>query len=276
MTLQSLPSLSTRRKRFRNGFGGCSRDRRRPDELGGLTRTSGGVHGHGPDGQEPRLLRKASRSTPERRGLQQLGAALNGKGRHAESIPWFRKAIALDPTDSLAHSNLGEALASQGHLDEGIACYRKAIELDPRDAYAYAVLGDALRTQGEEDAAIASYRKSVELDPNRAEPYVFLGELLLKRGKADEGPRCLRKPSSSTRSPPGCGAGSASRCMPIVRSTPPSRASARHEIDPTTPTRITTWARRCTALGRPADALPSYREPRSSRRRARRTSSTSL
>jgi superkiller protein 3 len=110
-----------------------------------------------------------------------------------EAITWYRKAIALDPKDTIAHTNLGNALAHVGQVDEAIACQREAIALDPQNAKAHTGLGEALRHKGRLDEAIASHRQAIALDPKLAVAHQGLGTALCSRGKVDEGIACLEK-----------------------------------------------------------------------------------
>jgi hypothetical protein len=53
----------------------------------------------------------------------------NGSLGHAESA--FKKAIAIDPTNALAHYNLGSVYDAQKNYDAAIEEYRRALVLDP-------------------------------------------------------------------------------------------------------------------------------------------------
>ena len=65
-----------------------------------------------------------------------------------EAIACYNKAIELDPKYAMPHNNLGIALDDKGRTDEAIVSFTKAIELDPKFAMAHDNLGNALQRQG--------------------------------------------------------------------------------------------------------------------------------
>jgi tetratricopeptide (TPR) repeat protein len=112
---------------------------------------------------------------------------------YQEAIPYFRKAIELDPKYAKAYNGLGYALDGQGKYGEAVAADRKAIELNPANAEAYNNLGNALKNQGNAGEAVAAYRKAIEIQPDYALAYYNLGTVLNDQGKAGEAATALRK-----------------------------------------------------------------------------------
>jgi len=49
----------------------------------------------------------------------------------AQSIEWYQKALALDPSNVDARTDMGTAYFSSGNPDEALAAYRKSLEIDP-------------------------------------------------------------------------------------------------------------------------------------------------
>jgi tetratricopeptide (TPR) repeat protein len=88
-----------------------------------------------------------------------------------KAIPFYLRAIELDPAAADAYNNLGNAYKDQGNLTKAIESYDKAIELKPDDAGAYYNLGIAYNTQGNLTKAIESYDKAIELKPDDAAAY---------------------------------------------------------------------------------------------------------
>jgi tetratricopeptide (TPR) repeat protein len=134
-----------------------------------------------------------------------LGNMLAQKGRVDEVIAVYKRAIKLDPKDTIAHRrgcpealaivhyNLGLALQEKNKQAEAIRCYRKAIELNPKYAPAHNNLGNVLRDQKKLGEAIACYRKAIELDPKLDVAYHNLGCELLNNGQVDEAIACFQK-----------------------------------------------------------------------------------
>jgi Flp pilus assembly protein TadD len=63
--------------------------------------------------------------------LRLLGTAHGFMGKHAESINYFTKALALEPNLAGAHVNLGKAYINGGDKEKGDYYITKALELDP-------------------------------------------------------------------------------------------------------------------------------------------------
>jgi len=65
-----------------------------------------------------------------------LGLAnfLYDQKRYAQSIEWYQKALALDPSNVDARTDMGTAYFNSGNPDEALAAYRKSLEIDPHHA----------------------------------------------------------------------------------------------------------------------------------------------
>lgn len=101
--------------------------------------------------------------------MNNLGAALNARGAHAEAIPWLERAIARHPPYPEARNNLGVALVGLGRPEDAIPQYREALRVFPDSALAHNNLGTALARMGQVDAAIAEYREALKFAPDYAE-----------------------------------------------------------------------------------------------------------
>lgn len=116
-----------------------------------------------------------------RRGLES-----HQKGRLAEAVRWYRKALASQPDLIAALGNLGLALESQGEMEEAIDCYEKIIALRPDDEKAHNNLGLVMKSQGRLEEASAYLQKAVELKPGFAEAHNNLGNVQKERGEVKE------------------------------------------------------------------------------------------
>ena len=118
-------------------------------------------------------------------GWKVLGEALRQLGRLSEALTASQKAVALMPSDSIAHSNLGNLLNTLGRLEEAEASCRKAVELDPGLEEAHTNLGNALMHMGRLENAEESYKKAIVINPNLLSANYNLGLVLKKVGKLD-------------------------------------------------------------------------------------------
>jgi tetratricopeptide (TPR) repeat protein len=115
------------------------------------------------------------------------GALARGQTAHwRDSIALARRAIAVSPTSFSMRNNLGIALQERGRIAAAIVEYREAIRINPGYAKSYGNLAVALQRQGDHDAAIAAFRQALALDPEFAKAHANLGAALLELGRRDE------------------------------------------------------------------------------------------
>ena len=84
-----------------------------------------------------------------------LGEVLLKQNQYSQSIPYFRKALAIDPSWAKAHACLGKALVREGRSDEAKASFLAAIRLDPASSDAHYQLGQLYRKQGDMEVCSA-------------------------------------------------------------------------------------------------------------------------
>lgn len=126
-------------------------------------------------------------SPDDAKAQNNIGRAYAGTGDFDQAMVHWQRAIEINPRNWEAHNNLGVALAQKGKLDDAIRHLRLVLEANP--GYAADVhgnLGRMLALKGKSDAAIAEWHKAIELRPDYAEAYNDLGTELSRRGRADE------------------------------------------------------------------------------------------
>jgi tetratricopeptide (TPR) repeat protein len=122
-------------------------------------------------------------------------AYLHRKGRYAEAVVAWRKALDANPDEELAQRNLGMALMLSGGDPEEAGRHlrlaaelkaRSAVRLDPENAAAWNNLGALLLRSGNAQQAVVEFRHAVSLDPDSASSHCNLGAALMKTGALDE------------------------------------------------------------------------------------------
>jgi adenylate cyclase len=89
------------------------------------------------------------------------------KGQHEKAVAQHEKAVALAPNGAEAHYFLAKSLTYTGRPEEAIPFFEKALRLNPFPASNYLVnLGHAYRIMGRYEEALAEYEKAVHLQPN--------------------------------------------------------------------------------------------------------------
>jgi tetratricopeptide (TPR) repeat protein len=101
------------------------------------------------------------------------------KGKDAQDILDYSKAIEIDPNNAEAYYRRGLAYAKQGQRDynnkvlwnRAISDFSKAIEINARYAEAYNNRGLAYTANSDYDKAISDFTKVIEIEPKNAEAY---------------------------------------------------------------------------------------------------------
>jgi tetratricopeptide (TPR) repeat protein len=115
-----------------------------------------------------------------------LGIALDGRGRHKEAIEHFQRGVEIRPGFAQAHFNLGIAQAHDGQFDKAVAAFREALRLDAGYLDARINLADALDSCGQFRGAVAELRNALEIERDSATVHNSLGIILARHGQYDE------------------------------------------------------------------------------------------
>ena len=115
-----------------------------------------------------------------------LGAALlNQEKDTLAAEAEFRRALAIEPRNPVAHNNFGDILRKRGELAAARQEYADAVSLDPGYAEAHGNLGIVLLQTGQADSALAQLRQARMLSPNLAPVYVNIGNCFAALGWPD-------------------------------------------------------------------------------------------
>ncbi|MFI4869711.1 MAG: winged helix-turn-helix domain-containing protein [Steroidobacterales bacterium] len=98
----------------------------------------------------------------------------------------FKRALELQPDDSLVLMSYAWLASEAGRFDQALALARRATAIDPLNAWAFEAVGDVEREAGRWQDAEAPYRKAVELDPSAAGLHAALANILLANHKPIE------------------------------------------------------------------------------------------
>jgi tetratricopeptide (TPR) repeat protein len=86
-------------------------------------------------------------------------------GWHSESLVEYNKAIALNPSSSVAWTNLGTLYNVMGKENKAIKAFKKALAANPNAALAYYNLATIYEQNGKYDKSVELYKRAVDLNP---------------------------------------------------------------------------------------------------------------
>jgi len=137
-----------------------------------LTKTIGMLRAS-PIGSEPNSvayfdLIGAGRATAPQ--VNDLAAYLAKRGMPKVAVAFQEYALRLDPLNSTLWQNLGTIQRTNGALSSAATAFKKAIAIDAANALAHYHLGAVYDAEKNYDAAIEEYRRALVLDPGLGDP----------------------------------------------------------------------------------------------------------
>jgi tetratricopeptide (TPR) repeat protein len=119
--------------------------------------------------------------------------ALAARGKVAEAVECYERALTLKQDYADAHHNLGNALKRLGKAEVAAEQYREVIRLRPRWAEGYSSLGLALRALGDMNEAVKAFRRALVFDPLHPDARNNLGVTLSDQGLLAEAAATYRQ-----------------------------------------------------------------------------------
>lgn len=122
-----------------------------------------------------------------------LGQALEAKGKRTEAIAEYERALALHPGDARTQFNLGTALDELDRTAEALPHLEEAVRLEPEDRVSRENLAIALLRLERPADAEPHLRKAIALDPRSYLAHYYLAGALDRLGKEEEMVEHLRE-----------------------------------------------------------------------------------
>ena len=104
----------------------------------------------------------------------------------AATIKMLEEQAAAAPSDPQPRLAVADYLYDQKQFEQAIPWYQKALELDPKNVNAHTDLGTSFFNLGRPREAVREYRKSLEADPNH-QPTLYNMVLVNLEGTHDLG-----------------------------------------------------------------------------------------
>ena len=122
-----------------------------------------------------------------------LALALEERGDLVGAERHCRRALEMNPADSMAHNNLGSLLTRSGRSDEAIQHYVAALQNDPAGADAHNNLAISLARAGRYDEAMPHFAAAVQGKPDDARYRLNWGTALVGNRKWPEAVEQFRR-----------------------------------------------------------------------------------
>ena len=118
-----------------------------------------------------------------------------------EAIPYFNRAIEIDPLYKVAYNQLAYAYNNMGDFDKSLWAINKYIELAPDEPNPYDTRADLYAWNGKLDQAMESYKKALEKKPDYSSSQYKLGEMYVFKKDYTQAESCYKELSSSSEKP---------------------------------------------------------------------------
>ncbi|MFM2359124.1 MAG: hypothetical protein RLY16_1117 [Bacteroidota bacterium] len=115
-----------------------------------------------------------------------FGVKFMDEQNYADAIPFFEKAVQIDPQFAFAWDNIGICYRKIGNYEKAIAAYRKSLEIDPKGVTPLHNLPVVFELQKEYDLALAGYKQLAQIFPEDAEAYFGPGRIYFIYKKDNE------------------------------------------------------------------------------------------
>lgn len=125
--------------------------------------------------------------------LNDTAVVLAAKGQHKEAIACLKKALRLEPKNSILWFNLALSSRALGRLEEARNALLEAAKANPLDVDTLDTLGVVLHEMGEDSGAERSYRLALELSPGSGRVWNNYGVLQFGQSHFDDARKSFEK-----------------------------------------------------------------------------------
>ena len=114
-----------------------------------------------------------------------MGSCYYSLGDSENAANSYRRALELEPSNSLVHCHLANALRLGEHLSDAIESYKHALRLKPDLVLAHYYLGYTFWLLGDLTAAVTCFQSAIKCKPDFAEVHSILGNTFFQLGQYD-------------------------------------------------------------------------------------------
>lgn len=115
-----------------------------------------------------------------------FGMFYSQKGETISAIREFKKAIEVNPDDTITHSNLARAYLQINNIDMAIEEFHTTSKLAPADISLHNDLGSLYAQKGRYDEAMIEFQQAIKLDPNDIKAHQNLASVYYNQKRYNE------------------------------------------------------------------------------------------
>lgn len=127
------------------------------------------------------------------RALNNLGQVLVRLGRAQDAVPYFDRAVQLEPDSWPYQFNRARAYAQLKEWGPAIAGYHQAAQIFPTDYATQYNLAKALQASGNVNAAVSAYEKAIALAPGQSDFQLSYGQALEAAARRQDAAAAYRR-----------------------------------------------------------------------------------
>ncbi|HMC98690.1 MAG TPA: tetratricopeptide repeat protein, partial [Ferruginibacter sp.] len=106
---------------------------------------------------------------------------------YKDALPWFEKAVAIDPKFAFAWDNIGICNRKLGNLDKALEAYKKSLEYDPQGKTPLQNIPIVYEYKEQYDKAIEAYKRFNEVFPDDPEGLYGTGRMYVMKKDLEKG-----------------------------------------------------------------------------------------
>jgi Flp pilus assembly protein TadD len=129
--------------------------------------------------------------------------ALSATGDTRRAVEWFRRVVALQPNNGIAHALIGQGLLQLGDAADAVKEAEEGARLSPRASMVYLTLGQAKMQLGDLPGAKAAFVELLTLRPSEVSVMLTLARLCVLMKQEGEASGYLAQALDLARTDPG-------------------------------------------------------------------------
>jgi tetratricopeptide (TPR) repeat protein len=114
------------------------------------------------------------------------GITYFNKEDFADALPYFKKAVEIDPDFAFAWDNLGLCYRKTNNYDDAIKAYQKSLEIDPKGPSPLQNIAVAYEFKKEYEKELDAYQRLAAIYPDDPETFYGIGRVYILKNDSEK------------------------------------------------------------------------------------------